>query len=80
MNKCKKRQGHPGPWGINGFLEVIDMKKRLAVFPSLAGMSQTKLFLAENDFLLFSARESLVSDIPAGDGKIVNFFYSVLYM
>jgi hypothetical protein len=25
---------------------------------------------------LFPARESLVSDIPAGDGKIANFFYS----
>ncbi len=24
-----------------------------------------------------SARESLVCDIPAGDGKIANFFYSV---
>ena len=24
--------------------------------------------------------ESLVSDIPAGDGKIVNLFYSVLYV
>jgi hypothetical protein len=23
-------------------------------------------------------RESLVSDIPAGDGKIINLFYSVL--
>ncbi len=27
---------------------------------------------------LFSTRESLVSDIPAGDGKISNLFYSVL--
>jgi hypothetical protein len=26
---------------------------------------------------LFPARESLVSDIPAVDGKTVNFFYSV---
>jgi hypothetical protein len=43
--------------------------KRLAILPSPAGMSLTKLFLA--------ARESLVSDIPAGDGKIVNLFYSV---
>jgi hypothetical protein len=25
---------------------------------------------------LFPARESLVSDIPAGDGKIGNIFYS----
>ncbi len=26
---------------------------------------------------LFPARDSLVSDIPAGDGKIANLFYSV---
>jgi hypothetical protein len=26
---------------------------------------------------LFPAGESLVSDMPAGDGKIANFFYSV---
>ena len=26
---------------------------------------------------IFTARESLVSDIPAGDGKIANIFYSV---
>jgi hypothetical protein len=26
---------------------------------------------------LFPTRESLVSDIPAGDGKISNLFYSV---
>jgi hypothetical protein len=28
-------------------------------------------------YKLFPARESLVSDIPAGDGKTTNFFYSV---
>ncbi len=27
---------------------------------------------------LFPAKESLVGDIPAGDGKIVNLFYSVI--
>ncbi len=26
---------------------------------------------------MFRARESLVSDIPAGDGKIINLFYNV---
>ncbi len=26
---------------------------------------------------LFPARESLISDIPAGDGKTANLFYSV---
>jgi hypothetical protein len=34
-------------------------------------MSLTKLSLA-GIFEFFPARESLVSDIPAGDGKIVN--------
>jgi hypothetical protein len=28
---------------------------------------------------IFPARESLVSDIPAGDGKVGNLFYSVLH-
>jgi hypothetical protein len=37
--------------------------KRLEIFPSPAGM--------------FPATESLVSDIPAEDGKIANLFYSV---
>jgi hypothetical protein len=42
----------------------IHCKKRLAVFPSLARMS----------FSLIPARESLVSDILAGDGKTTNLF------
>ncbi len=40
-------------------------KKGLAVLPSPAGMSLTKL--------------SLVSDIPAGDGKMANLFFTVQY-
>ncbi len=64
-------------------------QKRLAIFPSPAGMSLTTLSLAGNDLpnqtklslagkiKLFSARESLVRDIPTGDGKIANLFYSV---
>ncbi len=43
-------------------------------------MSLTKLTLGGNNdviYKLFPPRESLVSDIPAGDGKIVNLFYSV---
>jgi hypothetical protein len=43
-------------------------KKRLAIFPFAAGMSLTKLYLAGNNFI-----KSLVSDIPAWDGKITNF-------
>jgi hypothetical protein len=49
------------------------VKKGLAVFRSPAGMSLTKLFLGGNN-LIFPARESLVSDIQAGDGKIANLF------
>jgi hypothetical protein len=28
-------------------------------------------------WILFPVRENLVSDIPAGDGKVANLFYSV---
>jgi hypothetical protein len=44
-------------------------KKRFAIFPSPAWMLITKLSLA---------RESLVCDIPAGEGKIAHLFYSVV--
>jgi hypothetical protein len=47
------------------------------IFPSTAGMSLTKLSLGGNNYViyeLFPARESLVRDILAGDGKIVNLF------
>ncbi len=44
---------------------ILRCKKRLAVFPSPAGMSLTKLWPGIIKF--FPARESLVSDIPAGD-------------
>jgi hypothetical protein len=61
--------------GVEG---LYTLKKRLSIFPSPAGMSLTKLSLAGNK-LIFKpiARESLVSDIPAGDGKIEDLFYSV---
>jgi hypothetical protein len=36
-------------------------------------MSETKLSLAGNNY----SRLGRVTDIPAGDGKIANFFYSV---
>jgi hypothetical protein len=55
---------------------VAHCKKRFGIFPSTDGMSLTKLPLAGNN-LIFPARESLVSDIPAGNGKIDNFFGSV---
>ncbi len=57
----------------------IHCKKRLSFFLSPAGLSnQTlKLFMAGNNLIIFPARESLVSDILVGDGKIGNLFYSV---
>jgi hypothetical protein len=39
-------------------------KKRFSIFPSPAGMS------LENEMKLFPPRESLLSDIPAGDWNI----------
>jgi hypothetical protein len=55
-------------------------KKELAVFPSPAGMSLIKLFLGGNNLFFFPPRESFVSDIPAGDGKMANsFLQCVLY-
>jgi hypothetical protein len=44
----------------------LHCKKSLAVLPSLDGMSLTKLCLASE------------SDIPAGDGKTLTSFYSVI--
>jgi len=56
---------------------TLHCKKRLAIFPSPAGMSLTTLSLAVNNLYmtsLFLLRESVVSDIPAGDGKLANLF------
>ncbi len=56
------------------FVYSVHIKKSM-VFPSPAGMSLTKLFcLWVGIITLFPARESLVSDIPAGDGKTANLF------
>jgi hypothetical protein len=45
---------------------ILHCKQRLMIFPSPAGMSITKLSIK-----LFPARESLVSDIPAGDSVLM---------
>jgi hypothetical protein len=48
-------------------------KKSFLIFPSPAGISLTKLSLGGNYdiiYKLFLPRESLVSNIPAGDGNI----------
>jgi hypothetical protein len=60
------------------FLPYSVCKKRLVnFFLSLAGMSLTNSPWP-GIILLFLARESLVSDILAGDGKISNLLYSVM--
>jgi hypothetical protein len=44
------------------------------------GILFTKLSLGGNNFITYPARESLVSDILAGDGNVANiFFYGVVY-
>ncbi len=52
-------------------------KKRLAVFPSLAGMSLTKPSLAGNIWIIPRQGEFMVSDVPAADGKTANLFFTV---
>ncbi len=52
-------------------------RKSLSIFPYRAGMSLSKLSLGgDNDVIykLLPPRESLVSDIPAGDGNIERLF------
>ncbi len=59
-------------------VHIVDtVKKRLATFPSPAGMSLTKPSLCGR-IKLFPPRESLVSGIPFGDGNAANFFYGVV--
>jgi hypothetical protein len=56
-------------------VSTIHCKERLAISPSPAGMLLTKLSLAAaGNNLIIPAEESLFSDFPAGDGKIVAFF------
>jgi hypothetical protein len=59
------------------YIHLIHHKKSFSIFPSPAGMSLTKLFLGGNNLYmtsLFPPKESLVSDIPAGDGNIEKLF------
>jgi hypothetical protein len=60
---------------VDIFLSNVHCKKRLAILPSPAGIqSLTKLSLGGIN-KSFPPRESLISDIPAGDGNVANFFY-----
>ncbi len=68
-SRDRKSSGADCQWPARG----CTVKNRLAVFMSPGGMPLTKLSLARNN-LIIPARESLVSDIPAGDGKTSNLF------
>ncbi len=65
----------PTPWCRPKFWTYT--VKKVSVFPSPAGMSRTKLSFA-GDIKLFPARESLVSDIRLGTGKLLAFFTAYL--
>jgi hypothetical protein len=59
-----------GWWVANRQIKKLHRKESFSIFPSPAGMSLTKLSLGGNNVYmtsLFPPRESLVSDIPAGD-------------
>ncbi len=61
---------------------MVHRKKSFSIFPSPAEMSLTKVSLGGNNLYLtslFPPRESLVSDIPAGDGNIEKLFYGVCW-
>jgi hypothetical protein len=56
----------------------VHCKKRFAILLSPAGMYVTNQTLPWPEIIqLFPARESLVSDIQAEDGKIGNLFFTV---
>jgi hypothetical protein len=60
--------------------ESVHRKKKVREFPVPSRDVTTKLSLGGNNDVipeLFLPRGSLVSDIPAGDGKLVNLFYGV---
>ncbi len=70
----------PSGIGPGEYLYCLHRKKRLATFPSPAGMSLIKLSLGENNLYvtsLFPPRVSLVNDVPAEDGNVANLFCSV---
>ncbi len=61
-------------------LVQLHHKKKVREFPVPSRDVTTKLALGGNNDVineLFLPRGSLVSDIPAGDGKLVNLFFTV---
>jgi hypothetical protein len=72
------RQPYPAELISPNGKRPLHCKKKVSGFPVPSrGMSLNKLSLA-GIFEFFPARESLVSDIQAGDGKTDNLFYSAL--
>ncbi len=62
-------------------MQAATVKKGLRVSPPQPGVT-TELSLGGNNdviYELFLPKGSLVSDIPAGDGKLLNLFYGVKY-
>jgi hypothetical protein len=65
---------------LNSTSTVLHRKKNIREFPVPSRDVTTKFSLGGNNDViteLFLPRGSLVSDIPAGDGKLVNLFYGV---
>jgi hypothetical protein len=69
-NRLLASNTHVSMWGLH-------RKKSFSIFPSPAAMALTKHSLGGNNdviYKLFPTRESLVSDIPAGDGNVEKLF------
>ncbi len=61
-------------------VKALHRKTKVRKFPVPRRDVTTKLFLGGNNdviYKLFLPSGSLVSDIPAGHGKLVNLFYGV---
>jgi hypothetical protein len=71
---------HSGIWGAADEAVLNIVWKKSMIFPSPAGMSLTKFSPCLGEIKLFPARGSFISDIPSGDRKIVNLFYSELHV
>jgi hypothetical protein len=70
-------RGMDGYQGDGWPLARVHRKKKVRKFPVPSRDVTTKLSLGGNNDViteLFLPRGSLVSDIPAGDGKLVNLF------
>ncbi len=64
-------------WGMTMILLSMHRKKKVREFPVPSRDVTTKLSLGGNNDViteLFLPRGSLVSDIPAGEGKLANLF------